>query len=85
MVETLPKLVENSFRIAWDSLEATDELANPDMAARHLLNTIEILVQQGERLRILLSNKAVTSYRVLERNRVCHWPHSAQKSRFASR
>jgi hypothetical protein len=62
MIETLPGLVENSFRIAWDYLEATGELGNPDMAARHLLDTIEIMVRQGERRRLLLSNRAITSY-----------------------
>jgi hypothetical protein len=55
-------LVENSFRIAWDYLEATGELGNPDTAARHLLDTIEIIVRHGERRRLLLSNKAIASY-----------------------
>ena len=44
MVETLPRLVENSFQIAWDYLEATGELGNPDIAARHLLDTIETMI-----------------------------------------
>ena len=62
MVETLSRLVENSFQIAWDYLEATGELGNPDTAARHLLDTIEAMVRQGERRRLLLSNKAIGSY-----------------------
>jgi hypothetical protein len=74
MVETLSRLVENSFQIAWDYLEATGELGNPDTAARHLLDTIEAMVRQNERRRLLLSNKAIASYQRLERNRVCPWP-----------
>jgi hypothetical protein len=62
MIETLPGLVENSFQIAWDYLEATGELGNPDKAARHLLDTIEVMIRQGERRRLLLSNSAITSY-----------------------
>jgi hypothetical protein len=62
MVETLSRLVENSFQIAWDYLEATGELGNPDTAARHLLDTIEAMVRQGERRRLLLANNAIASY-----------------------
>ena len=62
MVETLSRLVENSFKIAWDYLEATGELGNPDTAARHLLDTIEAMVRQNERRRLILSNKAIASY-----------------------
>jgi hypothetical protein len=62
MIETLPTLVENSFQIAWDYLEATGELGRPDTAARHLLDTIELMVRQGERRRLVLSNKAIASY-----------------------
>ena len=47
MNETLPSLIENSFQIAWDYLEATGELGNPDAAARHLLDTIEVMIRQG--------------------------------------
>lgn len=62
MNETLPSLIENSFQIAWDYLEATGELGNPDTAARHLLDTIEALIRQGERRRLLLSNRSIASY-----------------------
>ena len=62
MIETLPKLVENSFGIAWDYLAATGELGDPDIAARHLLDTIETMARQGERRRLLLANKAIIAY-----------------------
>ncbi|MEH2560839.1 hypothetical protein V1289_000466 [Bradyrhizobium sp. AZCC 2289] len=56
MIETLPRLVENSFQIAWDYLAATGELGNPDRAARHLLDTIEVMVGQGERRRLPIAS-----------------------------
>ena len=62
MTRLLVDLIENSFRIAWDYLEATGELGNPDAAARHLLDTIEVMIRQGERRRLLLSNRSIASY-----------------------
>jgi len=62
MAETLLTTIENSFQIAWDYLEATGELGDPDTAANHLLDTIETMVRRGERRRLLLSNKAIIAY-----------------------
>jgi len=62
MAETLLTTIENSFQIAWDYLEATGELGDPDTAANHLLDTIETMVRRGERRRLLLSNKAIAAY-----------------------
>jgi hypothetical protein len=47
MTETVQTLVENSLGIAWDYLEATGELGNPDTAANHLLDTIETMIRHG--------------------------------------
>ena len=52
MAETLATLVADSFQIAWDYLEATDELGRPDIAANHLLDTIEAMIRCGERRRL---------------------------------
>ena len=54
--------IAESFQIAWDYLDATGELGNPDTAASHLLDSIETLVRRGERRPLLLSNKAIVSY-----------------------
>ena len=62
MSETLQSIVAKSVEIAWDYLEATGELGNPDRAAHHLLDTIEAMIRQGERRSLLLSNKAIASY-----------------------
>ena len=53
MSETVSILVENSFWVAWDYLEVTGGLGNPDTAARHLLDTIETMIRHGERRRLL--------------------------------
>jgi len=62
MSETTQSTFANSFQIAWDYLEATGELGDPDRAAHHLLDTIEAMIRQGERRPLLLSNKAIASY-----------------------
>jgi hypothetical protein len=65
MTETIPTVIENSFRIAWDYLAATGELGDPDTAANHLLDTIDTMVRGGERRQLLLANKAIASYQHL--------------------
>jgi hypothetical protein len=62
MGETMPSIFANSFQIAWDYLEATGELGNPDRAAQHLLDTIEAMIRCGERRQLLLANKAIVAY-----------------------
>jgi hypothetical protein len=63
MYEPLPMLVENSIQIAWDYLERTGELGNPEAASKILFDTIEMLVRHGERRKILLANKAIDAYK----------------------
>ena len=62
MIETLQQVLENSFRIAWDYLEATGELGEPEEAARFLLDAIALMMRHGERRRLLLSNLAIEAY-----------------------
>ena len=62
MSQTLQYTIAESFQIAWDYLDAMGELGNPDMAAGHLLDTIETMVRRGERRPLLLANKAITAY-----------------------
>jgi hypothetical protein len=63
MSEPLPILMENSVQIAWDYLERTGELGEPEVASRFLLDTIEVMVRRGERRRLILSNKAIDGYK----------------------
>jgi hypothetical protein len=58
----MAKLIADSFQIAWDYLEATGELGDSETASDHLLKTMEALMTQGERRRLLLSNKAISAY-----------------------
>jgi hypothetical protein len=62
MIESLPILMENSIQIAWDYLERTGELENPEVASRVLLDAVELMVRQGIRSRLVLSNRAITAY-----------------------
>jgi hypothetical protein len=62
MSETLQNTFATSFEIAWDYLEATGKLGNPDTAARHLLDSIETMLRRGERRHLALSNKAIAAY-----------------------
>jgi hypothetical protein len=63
MNEPLPILVENSIQIAWDYLERSGELGDPEVASRVLLDAIEMMVLRGERRKLLLSNKAIDAYK----------------------
>ena len=62
MNEPLPILVENSIQIAWDYLERTGELGDPEVASRVLFDAVEMMVLRGERRKLLLSNKAIDAY-----------------------
>jgi hypothetical protein len=69
MSEPLPILMENSVQIAWDYLERTGELGEPEVASRFLLDTIEVMVRRGERRRLILSNKAIDAYKQFKSQR----------------
>jgi hypothetical protein len=62
MNETLPILMENAIQIAWDYLERTGQIDDPEYTSWLLLDTIEHLVRKGERRRLLLSNYAISAY-----------------------
>jgi hypothetical protein len=63
MSEPLPILLEKSLQIAWDYLERTVELGDPDAASRMLLDSIQGMITRGETRRLLLSNRAIDAYR----------------------
>ena len=62
MDEPIPILMESSMMIAWDYLERTGELGDPEIASRVLLDSIEGLIRNGERRKLMLSNKAIAAY-----------------------
>jgi len=62
MSEPVPILMENSIQIAWDYLERTGQIADPEFASRFLLDAIENMVRKGERRRLVISNNAIIAY-----------------------
>lgn len=71
MHEPLPILMENSIQIAWDYLERTGDLGDPETASRFLLATVERMVRKGERRQLLLSNNAIDAYKKFAAERRC--------------
>ena len=59
---SLSQLLEESFQIAWEYLERTDELGDAVAASRFLSDSIEIMIRKGERSRLALSNRAIGAY-----------------------
>jgi hypothetical protein len=56
-------LFEQSFNIAWNVLERTGELGEPNDTSRFLFDNIANMMRRGERRRLLLSNCAIDAYR----------------------
>jgi hypothetical protein len=65
----LRHLIEFSVQIAWDYLERTGELGDPEVASKVLLDSVEQMVRQGVRSRLLLSNRAITAYQRFQKER----------------
>ena len=62
MSEPLPLLMENSLLIAWDYLERSGELGEPQAAGKFLMETVEVMIRKGERRKLLLVNRAIAAY-----------------------
>jgi len=63
MTSQLPTLIENSLQIAWDYLDGIGELADKQHTAEFLLRDIQSQIMRGERRPLMLSNRAIESYR----------------------
>jgi hypothetical protein len=63
MYEPLPILMEDSIQIAWDYLERSGDLGDPQAAGHFLLNSVASMVRLGERRKLMLSNKAIADYK----------------------
>jgi hypothetical protein len=59
MRKAAANLIENSIQIAWNYLDRTGELGEPEIAARVLMDTVERMIRHGERGPLMLSNKAI--------------------------
>ena len=63
MAASLPILVENALQIAWDFLDGVGEIADPQQTAEFLLRSIQMQMLKGEARILMLSNRAIESYR----------------------
>ena len=63
MSEPTQNLMESAIHIAWDYLDRTGELGDPEIAARVLLDAVEGMVREGEKRPLMLSNKAIDAYK----------------------
>ena len=63
MTERLPILIEKSLQIAWDYLDGIGELADQQQTAEFLLRNIQSQMMKGERRMLMLSNRAIESFR----------------------
>jgi hypothetical protein len=68
MSEPVPILMENALQIAWDYLEQTGQIQDPEFASKFLLVAVEHLINLGERRRLALANLAITAYERLDRS-----------------
>lgn len=54
--------MEEAIQIAWDYLERAGEIENAEFCSHILLHSVENMVRQGVRRRLLLSNRAIAQY-----------------------
>ncbi|MET4842628.1 hypothetical protein [Bradyrhizobium japonicum] len=62
MTEPLPVLIENSLQIAWDFLDRSGGIADPQQAAEILLQSIETQILKGKSRTLMLSNRAIAAF-----------------------
>lgn len=63
MADPLPALVENSLQIAWDFLDGVGEIDDRQQTAEFLLRNIKTQILRGEERALVLSNRAIDSFR----------------------
>lgn len=63
MAHHLPIDLEKALQIAWDFLDASGDIDDPQQTAEHLLTTIRFLMLRGEARTLALSNRAIDAYR----------------------
>lgn len=68
MRNQVANLMETSIQIAWDYLDRTGELGEPQIAARVLMDTVERMIRHGENRPLKLSNNAIDAYKRFRSN-----------------
>jgi hypothetical protein len=54
--------MEEAIEIAWDFLERSGEIDDPEKCSRVLADVVQLMVRQGVRSRLVLSNRAIAHY-----------------------
>ena len=67
MSESTPTVIDNSVQIAWDYLERTGQIDDPNFVGEFLVAAIEHMVRNGERRRLALANLVIMAYERLRR------------------
>jgi hypothetical protein len=57
-----PLLLESALQIAWHFLERTGEIDDPVEANRFLTDKIGFMIAQGQRNKLVLSNRAISAF-----------------------
>jgi hypothetical protein len=70
MINPVANVMETSIQIAWDFLDRTGELGEPQIAARILMDTVERMIRLGENRPLKLSNNAIAAYKRFRTNSV---------------
>jgi hypothetical protein len=55
-------VMEKSIEIAWDYLERTGQIHDPEFTSKFLLSSVERAVRTGERRQLMLTNLAISDY-----------------------
>jgi len=55
-------VIEKSIEIAWDYLERTGQIHDPEFTSKFLLSSVERAVRTGERRQLMLTNLAISDY-----------------------
>ena len=55
-------VMERSIEIAWDYLERSGQIHDPEFTSKFLLKAVEQAVRMGERRQLMLSNFAIVAY-----------------------
>jgi hypothetical protein len=58
-----PLLLEETIQVAWNFLERSGEIDDAAEASRFLADKIEFMIGQGQRNKLLLSNRAIAAFR----------------------
>jgi hypothetical protein len=62
MADPLPPVIANPLQIAWDYLDGSGEIADPQQTAEFLIWSIRGQILRGERRPFALSNRAIGSF-----------------------